>query len=267
MTPPELTRELAAAEALRRVAGRALADFEAARRRILDSDEPEGPHQARVALRRLRSHLRAFRRIAAGRALAPVAARARALFRLLGPLRDADVLVHDVAAVDAATLTRLQAEAMRLRAEVRAQLAAAGAAEFAAEAARALQSTGWEGRRAGRPAAKAAARALGRARDRLLAHGRRLASMPDADRHEARKNLKTLRYLVDDWGVMWPARKVAPLRRRLRALQDALGVLNDLALAEARGQIDAATAAPRRATTMAAAEAEWRRLRQTRPFW
>lgn len=267
MPGSDLSRDLAAAEALRRVAGRALAAFAAARTRVLASDEPEGPHQARVALRRLRSHLRAFRRITADGALAPLEAEARDLFRLLGPLRDADVLLHDIGAVDSDRLEELQAEATQLRAEARARLVDAPVEGFAAAAAALLAGTGWEGRRAGRPAAKAAARALSRARRRLAAHGKGLAAMPDADRHEARKDLKTLRYLVDDWGVLWPSRKVAPWLRRLRALQEAMGVLNDLALAEAQGRITAEAAAPRRAAAMAAAETAWRRLRRARPFW
>ncbi|MCC6304042.1 MAG: CHAD domain-containing protein [Rhodobacteraceae bacterium] len=267
MSDPDLTREMAAAEALRRVAGRALAAFETARGEVMATDAPSGPHRARVALRRLRSHLRAFRPVTAEGALAPLEEEARALFRLLGPLRDADVLVHDIGAADARALAGLEARAAEARGEARAALAAAGAERFAATATATLAGAGWEGRKAGRPARKAAARALARARRRLLAHGRRLAAMAEEDRHAARKDLKALRYLVDDWGGLWPRRKVAPLARRLRALQDGLGALNDLALAEARGAIQADRVRELRETAMVAAGAAWRTLRRARVFW
>lgn len=262
-----LERGMTAADALRRLAGRALEAYRRALATLMHSEDPEGPHQARVALRRLRTHLRAARRLARDGALRPLEAEAREIFRRIGRLRDADVLLHDVGAGDPATLARLHADAARIRTEVRGELAACGAARFAETAAARLAATDWEGRRAGKPAAKAARRALDRAFDRLLAHGASLAALPDLERHELRKDLKTLRYLLDDYGPLWPEREVAPLRKRVRRLQDALGALNDLAMAEAQGKVAPEALAERRAAALATAEAEWARLRRGKRFW
>jgi CHAD domain-containing protein len=109
---------------------------------------------------------------------------------------------------------------------------------------------------------------LTKAFDRLRAHGKRLEAMPDDARHEARKDLKTLRYLVDDFAPLFSARAVSPFRKRLRRLQDSLGQLNDLALAAARGEGGAPPEAEaRRADALRRAAADWRALRKARPFW
>ncbi len=266
--PDRLSRASAAGDALVMLAGRALGDFDRALATLEQSEDPEGPHQARVALRRLRTHLRAARQLSADRALAPLEAEARALFRTLGALRDADVLLHDVGALDAATLARRFATAATVRADVRARLEAARARDFAARAAAMLAAPDWRGPRAAWPVDRFAARALDRAMDRVAGHGKRLDLMPDAERHEARKDLKALRYLVDDFAPLFPAKKVAPFRRRLRRLQDSLGLLNDLALARAQeGEAETPEAAQRRTDALASAAADWRALRKAHPFW
>lgn len=268
---PAPDRKMPAGDALALLAGRALDDFSRALEVVRHSEDPEGPHQARVALRRLRTHLRAARKLAQGEGLRPLEARARELFRILGTLRDADVLAHDVGPADPATLARRFAEAAAVRAEVRARLAEAGADRFAAEAAAAIAAPDWRGPRAERPFGRYAARALQRAFDRVAAHGKHLAEMPDPERHEARKDLKALRYLVDDFAPLFPRRDVAPFRKRLRRLQDSLGLLNDLALAaaaaEAEGTAPDPARAARRAEALAAAEDDWTALRKARPFW
>ncbi len=65
---------------------------------ILDED-PEGVHQARVATRRLRSDLRTFRRFLDRRWADELRVDLRAVTRLLGALRDLDVLKMHLAAV------------------------------------------------------------------------------------------------------------------------------------------------------------------------
>lgn len=266
--PDSLPERSAPAEAaLAFLLGRAAAAYAAALEVVMQSEDPEGPHQARVALRRLRAHLKAARPLTEDRALAPLEERARTIFRILGRLRDADVLLHDLGGLDPAALTRAHEEAARIREEVRAELRAAGAERLPEEIAARLAAGGWQGKRAARPFGKYAAAALERARERLEAHGRHLADMPDDERHELRKDLKTLRYLVDDLGPLWPAGRVAPLRKRLRRLQDALGTLNDLAMAEARGLGDPEERARRRAEALEQAEAEWTALRKAKAFW
>ena len=59
---------------------------------VFTSDDPEGPHQLRVALRRLRALLRVTKGLLAEDSTAGLARRARDLGRIAGRQRDADVL-------------------------------------------------------------------------------------------------------------------------------------------------------------------------------
>jgi CHAD domain-containing protein len=82
------------------------------------------------------------------------------------------------------------------------------------------------------PARGHAAAALARLRRRVRKHGRHLAAIDDAARHQVRKDAKTLRYGAEFFAALFSRRKRH--RRFLKALetlQDALGALNDLAVA------------------------------------
>ena len=59
---------------------------------LMTSDDPEGPHKARVALRRLRAAFTAFRPILRAPVYRRQTATLRNLGREIGLLRDADVL-------------------------------------------------------------------------------------------------------------------------------------------------------------------------------
>jgi triphosphatase len=103
----------------------------------LASIDPEGPHQLRVALRRLRVLLRVFKPIMAKRVNAALATTARDIGRIAGELRDADVMIDQllspsaVRVADRAVIGALNGWRQELRGRVRAKLTAASAAGFA----------------------------------------------------------------------------------------------------------------------------------------
>ncbi len=66
---------------------------------VLDSDDPEGVHQLRIGLRRLRSALKAFRAVASTEALQEVHQGARDIGRLLSELRKVDVLAAETVGI------------------------------------------------------------------------------------------------------------------------------------------------------------------------
>ncbi|NBO21420.1 MAG: CHAD domain-containing protein, partial [Rhodobacteraceae bacterium] len=103
-------------------------NFDANLAAVLASDDAQGPHHARVALRRMRSALGAFARIIDKEAGAEVETRAKRFFRLLGRVRDADVLLLDFATPS--DREALAAEAAEIRADVRATLRLRGALAF-----------------------------------------------------------------------------------------------------------------------------------------
>ena len=245
-----------AADALCKLARDCAAGFDANLRAVLTGDDPEGPHQARVALRRLRTALKAFRPLLHRDAVRPVEVDARRLFLCLGGLRDADVAGGDPVAQAA------------VRRAVRRDLRRRNAGRFAATVSALFDGAAWQGRGAGRrrrlaaPAVDFAGPAVALAWRRLADHGKSLRRLDDADRHEFRKDLKTLRYLVEFFLPLWPGRRTARLAARLGRLQDRLGYLNDLTLAGHDGGGDG----PSPKQVLRKADRQWRRLRR-RGYW
>lgn len=269
-TPAPLAPRNAARDALRAILATCVDDFERHRAQMMISDDPLGPHGARVALRRLRTALTAFAPLLRRRPARAVAREARSIFRTLGRLRDADVVAqtHPRGAAGA----RLAAEASRIRTEVRAALAAAAAEGFGDRVRALAQGPRWCRRGARRlakgPVEPVAAAALAAAWAAVCSHGKTVSAMGTEARHGFRKDLKSLRYLTDFFGPLWPGKRQARFLERLKLLQDALGVLNDLAVAEARlGATGRDARAQLAGSALSDAEREWRRLRRGRLWW
>ena len=259
-----------AGPAVREVLAVCAEDFDRHRNAVMASDDPGGPHGARVALRRLRTALLAFRPFLRRRARRAAAQEARTLFRLLGELRDADVLAETGA--DGPSAEVLAEEAALARARVRTALEEMGAAEFAGRVDGLTAGGDWCRRsarpRAGLPVAAPAAAALQEAWEAARGHGKRVSRMDTEQRHGFRKDLKALRYLTDFFGPLWPGRRQKRFLKRLKRLQDALGTLNDLAVAEDRlGCVGQAGRAVQADEAMAVAERDWKRLRRMRRWW
>jgi len=281
MAKADLTRkadviapDLTAGQALRRIVADCTLEIDQHLARLMVSDSPEAPHGARVALRQVRSALTGFAPMIDRATLTTIRAEARALFRALGPLRDADVAA--AGAVDAPEIAARQAQAATLRETLRERLGAADGLGFSAEVQARFAAKGW--RRKGRKARRwrsgrvrpLARRALDRAWARVANHSPDLATISAADRHELRKDLKTLRYLCDFLGPLWPGKGRARFLAQLEPLQDALGTLNDIATADQHPPASAAAQAHtfhRAEVAMTKAETAWRKLRKAGPFW
>lgn len=253
----------------RRIAALCSAAFATQLALVMTDDNPEGPHRARVALRRFRSGLAGFSPVIDASARREMAGQARGLFRCLGRLRDADVLL--ASSVDPAAVAGLAADADRTRAEVRAELITMNATSFAPSLQVRLAGTDWQrdGKRARRwhrrGLDRLGRRALGRAWQACAGHGADLTTLAVEARHELRKDLKTLRYLSEFFAPFWPGGRRDRFLNHLRGLQDNLGLLNDLALARALTGDIAVTEAE--TTTLSSARRAWKSLQKTGPFW
>lgn len=253
----------------RRIAAICAEAFATQLAQVMASDDPEGPHRARMALRRFRSALAGFSPVIEPGARREMAARARDLFRCLGRLRNADVLL--AGSVDPSAVAGLATDADRVRGEVRAELLALDAAGFAPGLQARLAGEDWKrgdkrGRRWHRRGLdRLARRALGQAWQACVGHGADLAELDDEPRHELRKDLKTLRYLSEYFAPFWPGGRQERFLTHLRGLQDSLGLLNDLALA--RALIGAVAETPEEAGALASARRSWKSLQKTGPFW
>ena len=265
---PRLDGDVTAEQAVPLVLIAAAREFALRLSDLLIRDDPEGPHGSRVALRRLLAALVAFEPIIAPKLASGMERRLKGYFRVIGQLRDADVLAHDI--VGAGNTTDLQAEADQMRSKVRKALLHKRADHLAAFVEKRFGGKDWQRRT---PAAKAARRAPVRllaaaALDggwvKCLAHGADLASMTVAKRHELRKALKTFRYLCEHFAALWPDEQVRPFLVILRGLQDDLGRLNDLAMARSRG---IATGDVGEAAALQSAQTGWSQLAASAKWW
>jgi triphosphatase len=125
-----------------------------------------------------------------------------------------------------------------------------------------------------------AARALTRRLRHLAAHGDDISELPEATLHGLRLRAKRLRYGVEIFAPLYPRREARRFIRRLTALQEWLGHLNDgtvaaaliAELGHAGGRGFAAGAvcgfvAAGAGGARAAIERSWRRFRRLQPFW
>ncbi|GIX12326.1 MAG: hypothetical protein KatS3mg118_0285 [Paracoccaceae bacterium] len=195
------------------------------------TDSPGGPHQLRVGLRRLRVALWLFRD-EAGAEGAMLREEARAMARLVGPLRDRDVLADEILPrglagfadqpARAALAALLEADRAQARARIRAALAEPPMAGLARRLELFIADRGWRAECDGPRAAALARRLAGRVPgllDRCLrrvrARGRDPARLSVEQRHELRKAVKTLRYAIE---FLTPAGK-GRAREYLRAVK------------------------------------------------
>ncbi len=212
---------------------------------VLDSSDPEGVHQFRVALRRLCSALVIFKAVLSPEDAAWLEREAKRLIDALGPARDWDVFITEtLAAVHTARpadrdlkLLAASAEEERRRAYERAEtLRAPGYTSFLLKLGHWIETAGW---RDGadwtvldRPLASLAGRLLDKRYKRVLKLGRNFDRLSNGQLHRLRIALKKLRHASEFFGEQFPHRKARPYIKSVRWLQDDLGHLNDVAVAE-----------------------------------
>ena len=252
--PVALDPDATPAESARAVVGALLDRLQANEEGVLASGDPEFLHQFRLALRRLRSALRAHRR-----ALEPgfedaVRGDLRWITRMTGTARDLDVLalatlpamaVAGADASDAAFLQRMEGRRRAARARLRRALMSQRYARLVLALARWLASPP---QAPAGPAslAKFARKAIRRQRRRLLRDAEGIAAPDPAALHRVRIAAKRLRYAVEAFGSIFPSGEVEPYLATLNAVQDDLGRANDAAVAtRLLGSLDAPAALAR----------------------
>lgn len=195
--------------------------------------QPEHLHQARVALRRLRTALRIFGdwSPATDAEWTPALS---TLFGQLGAARDRDALEADLlpalraAGAPLAELPAEEAEGSGLSDTLRAPattLLWLALIDFA------------NGAPAEDPAPSGNARALAakrlqRLQRQLAKDAKAYAGLEDEQRHRARRRLKRLRYGIEFTASLFRGKKVQRYLEDLKPAQDALGEYNDLVVAE-----------------------------------
>ena len=220
---------------------------------VTGAQDIECLHQMRVGLRRLRSAFDLYR------GLLPVPPELLDdidwLSAQLGPARDWDVLAGATLPCLAQLLPALQSETAATGLDPLAPAARQRAMAAHAVAAQALQSSrytalvlrftrwvqgaGWrehmtlqEWNRLTAPLRQFASATLERDQRRLHKRGRRLRLADPATRHRVRIAAKKARYALEFFASLYKPRKVRTYLAALSELQDGLGWLNDLAVAD-----------------------------------
>lgn len=243
---PSQTAELAARDVLRECFDQVISNVTV----VLQSDDPEGPHQLRVGLRRLRAAFAMFAEPLGSPALCELADGARSLGRTVGPLRDLDVAATDMvrpladahpqepgfAALSAALIERAAMSRKRLR----ENLHEPATQEFLLHLARFIETRGWllnhdleQTQRLAEPVSELAARSLDAHYAKVVKRAKKLEQLTVEQRHALRKKLKALRYVVEFSAPLYPKKKVKEFTKRLKRMQEVFGALNDVAVAQA----------------------------------
>lgn len=235
-----LTRRMPALTAFRSVVLACLGQLQGNEGGVRDSAAPEFIHQSRVAIRRLRSAIRAWRPLLPADFVAAYDPRWRSLAALLGEARNCDVLLGEtlpplVAAFpahpDLPVLARHVARrGASCRAAARAALRKGGdysrlLLDFTA-AVHALPDSPQK------VAKTLARRALNKHAARVGKLARAAGAANDAAaRHRLRIELKRLRYALEFFAPFYPARRVQRYHRAVSDLLNTLGRMNDLMVA------------------------------------
>jgi len=262
-------------------------------------DDPEGPHQLRVGLRRLRSAFSIFSSVLACPEMDRLSSEARWLGREVGRLRDIEVVLNDVVGREvqaypeeeglAQLADQLAPRAVELREGLRSTLAAARVHALLLDLARFTETRGWllphdfgQTERLAKPVAEFADRAINRHWKKVVRRAHGLAKLDTEGRHDLRKELKKFRYVVEFLSPLYPQKRVAPFVKRLKNLQTVFGDLNDAATVRAMFATQQFKAAGHEARPIGwvigaslaradyawtGAKALWRKLEGTRPFW
>jgi inorganic triphosphatase YgiF len=215
--------------------------------------DPEGLHQARVGLRRLRAAISLFGEMLRDPRSSTMKCELKWITGELAPARDLDVFIKGVVTPAAAGKSQYPGMATLTRDLRRKRREAFGRARSAIESDRFralvldiaawIEAGDWTRKadklaRATRnqPIAAAAAAEMQRRRKKIMKLGTKLVEFDPARRHRMRIQAKKLRYASEFFGVTFPGKKAA--RRRMEfigtlgKLQDTLGDLNDISVHE-----------------------------------
>lgn len=229
-------------DAVTAIISNTLAHFTANWACLRETDEPESIHQMRIGLRRMRCALSIFKRALPNADFGALRDDAGRLASAFGPVRNADairlsVMQGPLASADCpenSDALRVAMEKRRIAGYVlaRSEIESLAATLFVLNVQRLLAHNDWrEGANTKMPARKFFKAELSRLRARVLKRAK-AANVSDQARHKLRIALKNLRYGLDFFDFLGKPRRRQAYKKRMSALQDLLGVRNDIVVAK-----------------------------------
>lgn len=239
--PIRLEQDMEAREAFRVIARSTFRHFAANADAVRNLD-PEGVHQMRVGLRRLRTAISLFSGMLSGRA-EEMKAELKWLTNELAPAREIDVFVREkISHAARGHVPRRGAAAIQEEFAARRDAALERARRaITSQRCRSLLVDGLQWIEAGNKGSRMGARApigkvapdmLRRRVKKMLKAGRELKNLPARERHKFRIRIKKIRYATEFFESLVSGRhdrkRLARVSGHLKKIQDALGSLNDL---------------------------------------
>ena len=240
-----LERDQTVSDALREIFGTCIANIVDNEPAALDGTDPEGVHQIRVSIRRMRSTLTILNKWLDPERVDWLREELKWLHLAMGPARDWDVFITEtLATVDGYGIDSESIEGLRKLAETRRKEAyqlvrdtidSNRYARLILRLTAFFETEGWLSRPITghhpliKPLRVHAGSMLSRPYRKLLKEGENLAEMETEQRHDARIRLKKLRYAVDFLHNLYPGGRTKKFLKNLQNLQGQFGYLNDVA--------------------------------------
>ncbi len=191
----------------------------------LTRDDPEGIHDVRVSLRRLRAVLDLFRDVASDPDARWIEAEAGKLADALSPARDLQVFLFETAPEAPAEIMQVGGQLVDRRlADARLVLDSPRFIDFERRLGRVATASMDD---SGESLVTFARSALDRCQDRVRRRGRGLSGLGAGRLHRLRLGAKKLRYAVDFLAPLFRAQAAQDYAEATAALQDVLGKMND----------------------------------------
>ena len=238
-TPMLFHRNMTPSEGFAVIAQACIRQFRLNQSMLVRTESPEALHQARVALRRLRSAMSIFKDMLADDRYEYFLESLRWIARELDQARNLDVLLKRLP--DAAHSVTLRLAREHAYARAKDALVSARLRTLMLDFVEWIMIGNW---RTGCLATivdqridSFASKALDRCRQRVKRRGQHWGKLDDETRHKLRIQVKKLRYASEFFCELFPARKSLDRQKEffkaLRALQTSLGDLNDQATGSA----------------------------------
>lgn len=241
--PAGLSSDMTARAAFAAIARSALEQLRLNEACALIGEDIEGVHQQRVAIRRLRSLISAFKDTMTGDTRSYLVHELKWLQGVLGPARDWDVFIHEMLAhmrqrlPEEGALLSLLSKSQQCRdaaySALRQAINGPRYTEFLLRMELWLTKGIWESATVDnrdpldQPIADFAAAALDRRQKKLLKLGGKKAKLDEAELHDLRLEFKKMRYLSEFFSSMFGKKGVRRYLKSMAAAQDRLGSLND----------------------------------------
>jgi inorganic triphosphatase YgiF len=214
----------------------------------IDGTDPEGVHQFRVAVRRMRSMLSVFSKLLDPARVDWLKAELKWIADQFGPARDWDVFIAEIlgpplgAGVEPAAMAALAAAAEDRRRDayvlVREALKSSRYAALVLKLSAFTETQGWAPQPCppdhplAQPIKEWSEKILNRAHKKTLRAGEGLENLDVPARHLLRIRVKKLRYNTDFLQALYESPAKKKYLKALERLQDDFGHLNDVAVAE-----------------------------------